>query len=86
MHGTTAPRQRSAMTRLLSTGNQRGKKGECLLDYADLLANDEGQIILAVPTDRLDATFCKNLHRIAEDFRGSEYLAASRRYRSDDAR
>jgi error-prone DNA polymerase len=74
------------LTRLLSTGNQRGKKGKCLLDYADLLANGEGQIILAVPPDRLDATFCKNLHRIAEDFRGSVYLAASRRYRGDDAR
>ena len=83
------PQDRAAwgrLTRLLTTGNLRGKKGECLLDYADLHAHREGQIFLVVPPDRLNAVFCENVQRIAADLLGSLYLAASRRYRTDDAR
>lgn len=83
------PQDRAAwgrLTRLLTTGNLRGKKGECLLDYADLHAHGEGQILLVVPPDRLSAAFCKNVQWIATDLPGGLYLAASRRYRSDDAR
>ncbi len=73
------------LTRLLTTGNLRGKKGECLLDYADLRTYGEGQILLVVPPDRLDVGFTKNLQRMAEDFPASVYLIATRRYRGDDA-
>ena len=83
------PRDRAAwgrLTRLLTAGNLRGKKGECLLDYADLQAYGEGQLLLVVSPDRLDAAFRDTIQRMAGDFRGSAYLTAIRRYRGDDAR
>jgi error-prone DNA polymerase len=73
------------LTRLLTAGNLRGKKGECLLDYSDLLTNGEGPVLLVIPPDRLDKSFREKLQRLAADFRGSAYLAASRRYYGDDA-
>ena len=93
------PQDRAAwgrLTRLLTLGKRRvpnGDTGEaakatnrCFLAYDDLLAHGEGQIVLAVPPARPDAAFRTNIQRIAGDFRDRAYLAASRRYRADDAR
>ncbi len=71
------------LTRLLSLGQRRAAKGGCALDYADLLAHAEGQVLLAVPPER-DGHAA--LRRLAEDLPGQTYLAASRRHRADDAR
>src|SRR6185437_12399069 len=92
------PRDRAAwgrLTRLLTMGKDRVPHGDtseaakttnrCFLHYADLLEHGEGQLLLAVAPDRLDDGFKKNLQRLRVDFGDHAYLAASRRYRADDA-
>ena len=92
------PQDRAAwgrLTRLLTVGKGRVPHGDtgdaakatnrCFLHYADLLEHGEGQILLALAPDRLDAGFRKKLQCLRADFRGRAYLAASRRYRGDDA-
>ena len=91
------PQDRAAwgrLTRLLTIGKGRVPHGDtseaakatnrCFLHYADLLEHGEGQVLIIVAPDRLNDAFRKNLQRL-KDFRGQAYLAASRRYRSDDA-
>ncbi len=83
------------LTRLLTVGKGRVPHGDssdaakatnrCFLHYVDLLEHGEGQILLAVAPDRLDAGFHANVQRLRLDFRGRAYLAANRRYRGDDA-
>ncbi|MEJ0016734.1 MAG: error-prone DNA polymerase [Acetobacteraceae bacterium] len=93
------PQDRAAwgrLTRLLTVGKSRvphGDTGEaakatnrCFLHYADLLAHGEGQMLIAVAPEKLDAGFRDHLLRLRADFRGRAFLAASRRYRGDDAR
>ena len=49
------PRDRAAygrLCRLLSTGNLRAPKGDCWLDFADLLEFGEGLEIVALPVNR----------------------------------
>ena len=44
------PEDRAAygrLTRLLTSGKRRAPKGECHLDYADVVAHGEGQIVVA---------------------------------------
>jgi error-prone DNA polymerase len=83
------------LTCLLTVGKGRVPHGDssdaakatnrCFLHYVDLLEHGEGQILLAVAPDRLDAGFHANVQRLRVDFRGRAYLAANRRYRGDDA-
>ncbi len=93
------PRDRAAwgrLTRLLSVGKLRAKHGDasdeakatnrCFLDYADLLAHGEGQLLIVVPPHRLDAAFTAHVERVATDFSGRAYVAGTRRHRADDAR
>ena len=81
------PEDRAAygrLTRLLTLGKRRAPKGECHLDYADVVAHGEGQIIVALPTETADpADF---VARVAVDFKGRAYLAAHHLYRGDDLR
>ena len=81
------PEDRAAygrLTRLLTLGKRRAPKGECHLDYADVVAHGEGQIVVALPPETADmADFAA---RVAADFRGRAYLAAHHLYRGDDAR
>ncbi len=92
------PQDRAAwgrLTRLLTIGKGRVPHGDtgdaakatnrCFLHYTDLLEHGEGQLLLAVAPDRLDVGFRENLQRLRSDFRGRAFLAASRRYRGDDA-
>jgi error-prone DNA polymerase len=92
------PRDRAAwgrLTRLLTVGKGRvphGDTGEaakasnrCFLHYADLLEHGEGQILLVVAPDRPDVGFHASVQHLRSDFPGQAYLAASRRYRGDDA-
>ena len=49
------PEDRAAygrLTRLLTLGKRRAPKGECHLDYADVVAHGEGQIVVALPRRR----------------------------------
>jgi error-prone DNA polymerase len=81
------PEDRAAhgrLTRLLTSGKRRAPKGECHLDYADVVAHGEGQVVVVLPPETADvAEFAA---RVAADFRGRAYLAAHHLYRGDDAR
>src|SRR5437764_3683112 len=86
------PEDRAAygrLTRLLTLGKRRAPKGECHLDYADLVAHGEGQILNVLPPAEGDvAEFAAHLsfaRQVAADFRGRAYLAAHHLYRGDDA-
>src|SRR5215831_13916563 len=77
------PEDRAAygrLTQLLTLGKRRASKGECHLDYADLAAYGDGQIVVALSENAEFAT------RVAADFSGRAYLAAHHLYRGDDAR
>jgi len=72
------------LTRLLTLGQRRAKKGACVLAFADLLAHGEGQLLLAIPPRRLDAVFTRDLTRLAQAFPGNVWLAAARGYGARD--
>src|SRR5438105_6733102 len=81
------PEDRAAygrLTRLLTLGKRRAPKGECHLDYADVVAHGEGQIVVVLPPE--DGDVAELADRVATDFRGRAYLAAHHLYRGDDAR
>ena len=83
------PENRAAwgrLTRLLTSGNLRAKKGLCLLDYADLQEHAEAQVLVVVPPDRLDGAFAETLQRMRNDFGDRVYLATTRRHCGDDGR
>ncbi|HEY2538590.1 MAG TPA: PHP domain-containing protein, partial [Stellaceae bacterium] len=88
------PQDRAAygrLTRLLTLGKRRAPKGECHLDYTDVAAYGEGQIVIVLPSENLDARegwgeFAWFADRVATDFADRAYLAAHRLYRGDDAR
>src|SRR5713101_5571729 len=72
------------LTRLLTLGKRRAPKGECRLDYADVVAHGEGQIVVVLPPEEGDAAELAT--RVAADFPGRAYLAAHHLYRGDDMR
>ena len=81
------PEDRAAygrLTRLLTLGKRRAPKGDCRLDYADVVAHGEGQIVVVLPSETADmaADFAA---RVAADFRGRAYRATHHLYRGDDA-
>jgi error-prone DNA polymerase len=84
------PQDRAAygrLTRLLTLGKRRARKGECHLDYADVVAYGEGQILILLPPDDgpgEHAVF-EFAAQVAADFAGRAYLAAHHLYRGDDA-
>src|SRR6266480_2253605 len=69
------PEDRAAygrLTRLLTSGKRRAPKGECHLDYADVVAHGDGQIVVVLPLEMADvADFAA---RVAADFKGRAYL------------
>ena len=71
------------LTRLLTVGQMRAEKGECDLRLEDFLAHAEGQLVLAVPPERLDAAFERDLKRLAGTL-PDVWLAAARRYGARD--
>src|ERR1700720_316885 len=67
------PEDRAAygrLTRLLTLGKRRAPKGECHLDYADVVAHGEGQILIVLPPADV-AEFAAHLsfaRQVAADF------------------
>ena len=85
------PEDRAAygrLTRLLTLGKRRAPKGECRLDYSDVVTHGEGQIVVALPPESGDpaelAAPLSLANRVASDFPGRAYLAAHHLYRGDD--
>jgi error-prone DNA polymerase len=73
------------LTRLLTLGNDRAKKGDCILTLDDLIA-DAGNLLLAVMPDRRLEPLERLLPRLNEAAPGSVWLAASMHRRGDDQR
>jgi error-prone DNA polymerase len=66
------------LTRLLTLGKRRAPKGECHLDYADVVVHGDGQIVVILSPE--------TAAQVAADFPGRAYLAAHHLYRGDDMR
>ena len=82
------PKDREAygrLTRLLTLGQRRSRKGECELSWGDFLDHADGQFCLIVPPEKLDAGFSADLGRMAGELSGNVWLTASRRYKARDA-
>ncbi|MFL5145868.1 MAG: PHP domain-containing protein, partial [Microvirga sp.] len=74
------------LCRLLSTGNRRAKKGECLFGFDEMLAAAQGQVFIVVPPPRPSRSFTERLTRLLHAAPSRTYLAAVHRYRSDEPR
>jgi len=72
------------LTRLLTLGQRRSKKGECALTWKNFLDHAEGQLGLVVPPKTLDSAFETRLKEIAGVLPGQVWLSASRRYGARD--
>ncbi len=68
------------LTRLLTLGNRRTRKGECILDLADLLDHADDLLLIATGRDRAV------LERLAEARPGAVWLAATMHRTGADAR
>ena len=87
------PEDRAAygrLTTLLTLGKRRAPKGECHLDYPDVVAHGQGLVVVLLPpghADRVSLTaYRARSARVAGDFADRAYLAAHHFYRGDDAR
>ncbi|HYD99191.1 MAG TPA: error-prone DNA polymerase [Alphaproteobacteria bacterium] len=74
------------LCRLITLGRRRAPKGECWIDAADLDALGDGMRLLAIPPDQVDTAFAQAVQRWRRRFGRSLAIAASHRYRGDDAR
>ncbi|PWC36785.1 DNA polymerase [Azospirillum sp. TSO22-1] len=75
------------LSRLLTLGKRRAPKGACFLGRDDVLEHARGMRFVLLPPDgRNDAGFAAELERWRLDLGASLYLAASHRYRGDDAK
>ncbi|WP_341837303.1 error-prone DNA polymerase [Chitinophaga pollutisoli] len=78
------------MSALLSLGNMRAEKGECLLRKQDVYAHRQGIRFVTVPPDslvrdfELDAGYKKHVEEYREAFGRGLYIGASRTYAQDD--
>ncbi|WP_292046288.1 MULTISPECIES: error-prone DNA polymerase [unclassified Brevundimonas] len=73
------------LTRLLTLGNRRAKKGQCEIGLHDLLAAPEDILLIVMPPDRL-AGFEATLSRIAQGAPGAVWLGAAMLRKGDDRR
>ena len=74
------------LCRLLTASNLKAKKGECCLGFDDVLAASEGQMLIALPPDRLSRDFTERLEALARAAPGRSFLAGAHRYRGDEPR
>jgi len=72
------------LTRLLTVGQRRAKKGDCELHWEDLVQHGEDQLVVVVPPPILDEAFAEALRRAAGAFPGRAWLAGSRAYGAQD--
>lgn len=73
------------LTRLLTLGNRRAKKGACEIGLRDLLADPEDLLLILVPPDRLTGLE-EVLARMNEAAPGAVWLGAALHRRGDDQR
>ncbi|MCV9937742.1 error-prone DNA polymerase [Boseaceae bacterium BT-24-1] len=73
------------LCRLLTSGNLRGGKGECILTLDDLLNDARDLLLIVMPERRLDG-LSEILVRLDDAAPGAVWLAASMSRRGDDRR
>ena len=73
------------LTRLLTLGNRRARKGSCELGLADLLADPEGLMLIVMPPARLEGLEGL-LSQLEATTPGSVWLSAAMLRRGDDRR
>jgi error-prone DNA polymerase len=73
------------LCRLLTKGNLRGRKGECLLQLSDLEADTEGLLLIVMPPRGLDG-LDDCLARVARAAPGAAWLGATALFGGDDRR
>ena len=84
------PKDRAAygrLSRLLSEGKMKAKKGECLISFTDVLETGEGQVFIAMPDEEVLGPRFRGgngheeaLIHLAKAFPGDVYLAARHDY------
>lgn len=82
------PRDRAAygrLSRMLTKGNRRTKKGQCHLQLGDLAEFAEGQLAIAMPPDPLTAEYDPALTVLKETYGPSLWIGAAPRYGGGDA-
>lgn len=81
------PKDRTAygkLSKLLTTGNRRAKKGDCILFMDDLGSLGKDHIFIAMPPYQWDDKFENTLNWMSNAFEGQTYLATCRLYRGND--
>lgn len=82
----------SGLSTLLSVGNARADKGDCLLYKQDIFAHAEGIKFIVIPPAvltqnfELEEDFVADVKAYAEQLPAQLYLGASRSYQGDDAK
>lgn len=71
------------LCRLLSLGKKRAGKGQCHLEWQDLVAYGDGLLAIFVP-DAADETCAQQLRRLREAFGDRAYMALTLRRRPND--
>ena len=73
------------LTRLLTLGNRRAKKGECRLRFDDLIAHADDLLLIVVPPRRLEGLQAR-LRTLHAARPGAVWLGAAMHRRGDDRR
>jgi error-prone DNA polymerase len=73
------------MTKLLTKGNRRAGKGQCVLNIEDLLDLEGAHVFVPLPPYEPGPDFEAGLRWMGEKFAGATYLAAARMYHGNDA-
>lgn len=71
------------LSRLISLGKKRAGKGQCHLEWQDLVAYCDGLLAVLVP-DAADETCAQQLRRLREAFSDRAYMALTLRRRPND--
>ena len=74
------------LSHLLTVGKRRAPKGQCHLQFSDLLDLERGQRLIVVPPERLDETFAAHVRSLGLRFPRATYLAIHRHYGAQDRR
>ena len=72
------------LSKLLTKGNRRAEKGNCILFEQDLSVLKSGHHFIAMPPYELTAEFEASFEWLAKAFPNETYLAATRLYKSGD--
>ncbi len=81
------PQNRTAygsLCRLLTAGNRRTVKGECILTREDLIGHARGLNLIILPPARLNLGFAKELQLLMQTLPQPPWLGAAMLFRGDD--